>query len=154
MSGASDSGICLSIVGLIVPFSTNVDSQIAPKIPDFGYPLSTKHGMPCYGDDHSMLIKCFKRFIRGIRQMGGVSDSACQSFVGLNVIFSTAVNSQLAYNIPDFGYTLSTVNGMIYCDGRHTLPMKCFKSFLRCMRGVGGVSESIYKPPIGLIIPF
>ena len=135
MSGASNSGICLSIVGLIVPFSTDVDSQIAPKTSDFGYPLSTKHGMPYYEDDYSMLMKCFKRFVKGIMQMGGVSDSTCQSLVGLNVIFSTAVNSQLAYNIPDFGYTLSTANGMIHCDGRHSLPMKCFKSFLRCIGG-------------------
>ena len=35
MRGASHS-ICLQLMGLIVPFSTETNSQITPKIPDFG----------------------------------------------------------------------------------------------------------------------
>ena len=40
--GAPDS-IYLSIIGPTEPFSTKVGSQIAHKMPHFGYPLSTEN---------------------------------------------------------------------------------------------------------------
>ena len=42
MEGALDS-ICLSIIGPTEPFSTKVGSQIACKMPHFGYHLSTEN---------------------------------------------------------------------------------------------------------------
>ena len=58
--GASRS-ICLQLKGLIVPFSTDTNSLITPKIPDFGkYPLSMADGMMYCKEQQPLLMKCFK----------------------------------------------------------------------------------------------
>ena len=57
------------LMGLTVPFSTTVDSQIAHKILDLQYPLNTENGMLSYHSMHPLLMKCFKTFFRCIKPM-------------------------------------------------------------------------------------
>ncbi len=55
-----------------MPFSIKVDSEIAHKMQDFGkYPLMVSNEMLYREEVHSLLVKCFKTFIRYIGQMGG-----------------------------------------------------------------------------------
>ena len=56
MGGAYDS-IFMPLRGLAVPFSTEVDSQIAHKRPDFGQPLSTAIRMLYYKERYALLMK-------------------------------------------------------------------------------------------------
>ena len=56
--------------------------------------------------------------------------------------------------IRDFGYTLSRIDMILYCNERHTLLMKCFIIFLRFKRQITGDSESIQKTFMGLAMPF
>ena len=46
----------------------------------------------------------------------------------------------------DFGYPLSTRNGILCCNYKHPLLLKCYIVFLRCIRIIGWASNSIYKP--------
>ena len=64
---------------------------------------------------------------------------------GSHQVISSEMGSQIAYKIPDFGYPLSTENDMFSCKERHLLLIGWFMTFLRCMRMIGGVSNSIYK---------
>ena len=41
--GEAFASICLSVIGPTKPFSTKVGSQIAHKMPHFGYPLGTEN---------------------------------------------------------------------------------------------------------------
>ena len=54
------------LMGLTMRISTTVDSQIAHKIPDFQYPLSTdtENGVPCYQKRCLLLMKYSNTFIR------------------------------------------------------------------------------------------
>ena len=51
-------------------------------------------------------MKCFRTFLRCIRQMGGASESICKSSIGLIVPFSTKIGYQIAHKMPDFLGTL------------------------------------------------
>ena len=59
IGGALDR-ICLSAIGPNEPFSTKVGSQIAPKMPHFGYPLSTENAyiMGCWCWTARRYINC------------------------------------------------------------------------------------------------
>ena len=67
VGGALDS-ICLSIIGPTGAFSTRIDSQIAGKMPHFGYTLSTENGMLNCKGRYPLLMKCFKTFLRYINR--------------------------------------------------------------------------------------
>ena len=69
MGGAFDS-ICPSIIGPIEPFSTKAGSQIACKMPHFGYLLSTENWMLNCNERQPLSMKYFKTFLRGIKQVG------------------------------------------------------------------------------------
>ena len=45
-------------------------------------------------------------------------------------------------------------NVMMSWNKRHPLLMKCFKSFLRCIRPMGGASGDIYKEFMGITVSF
>ncbi len=91
---ASDS-ISMLPKGLSVLFLIAVDSQIAHKLPNFGYPLSMENGMLHNKGRYPLLMKCFKPFLMCIRQAGGALVSICNTHVCLNVSFSTAVTLKL-----------------------------------------------------------
>ena len=72
MGGARDS-ICLSIIGSTEPFSTNAGSQIARKMPHFGYPLSPESWMLNCNDRHPLPMSYFETSLRYIKQVGWAS---------------------------------------------------------------------------------
>ena len=85
-----------------VPYLTNIYPQIALKIPDLRNPLSTANGTLYCKERHALLMKCFKTFLICIVHMGGASDSFCKSPGGMDMVFSTKINSQNAHKILDF----------------------------------------------------
>ena len=60
--------ICHLWVSLCL-FPPKVNSQIAHKMPDIGYPLSKANWMLCCKETHPLLMKCSKPFYRDVRQM-------------------------------------------------------------------------------------
>ena len=101
-----------------------------------------------------MLIRWFKSILRCMELMGGARDNICLSITGPTEPVSIKVGSQIACKIPHFGYPLSTQNGMLNCKERHPLLMKCFKTFLRCIKQMGGASFCIFQTIMGLTEPF
>ena len=71
-------------------------------------------------------------------------------FIGLIQTFSTKVDSQNAYKMPNFKYPLSTENRMSFYNDRHPLLMRCFQTFLKCMRQMRGASLCILLFFMGL----
>ena len=117
-----------TLVGLNVSFSMAIHFQNAHKMRDFQYPLSTENRMLYNKERHSLLMKCFKPFLRYMRQVKEAPDSVVMSFMGLDVPFLTPVNSQIGHKLPESSYPLSMANGMMYHNERHPLFMKCLKS--------------------------
>ena len=107
MGGASDS-IYQPLVGFTMPFSSKVDSHIAHKMPDVGYPLSMAYWMMYYKEGYPLLMNCFKTSCGFMMGMGGASDNIYPPVMGLTMPFIKAVDYQIAYKIPDVGYPLST----------------------------------------------
>ena len=71
--GEAFASICLSVIGPAKPFSIKVGSQIAHKMPHFGYPLSTENWMLNCNERQPLSMKYFKIFLRGIKQVGWAS---------------------------------------------------------------------------------
>ena len=105
--GALDS-ICLQVMGQFVPLPTNVNSQIAPKMSVMRYPLSSAwqlwYCIIINKERHALLMKCFKPFLRCMRQMEGASNSLIWAPYCSHNAISAEVDSQIAHKIPDFGY--------------------------------------------------
>ena len=95
-------------------------------------------------------MKCSKTFLRCINPMVWASLCIFLPLIGLTKTFSTKVDSQNAHKMRNFKYPLSIEIGMFFYNERHPLLMKCFKTFLRCTRQMGGASLCIYLPLIGL----
>ena len=89
-----------------------------------------------------------------IMQIGGAFGRIYHTLVGLNVSFSMAIHFQNAHKMRDFQYPLIAENGMMYHKERHPLLMKCFKTFIRCMRQVKEAHASIRTSFMGLDMPF
>ena len=73
MRGTSDS-IHL-VIGHTMPISTDIVSQIAHKMPDFWYPLSTANEVMYHTQRQPLLMNCLKTFLLCTRQVGGTSES-------------------------------------------------------------------------------
>ena len=118
------------------------------------YPLSTLNEMMYCNEMHPLLMKCFKTFVRYILKLGRTLQSTFKSFIGLTMLFSTGVDSQIAHKMTGWYYPFIMANEIFYRGERHLLLMKCFKSLLGYTRRIWGVTESIFKPRMGLIMPF
>ena len=109
-----------------------------------------------YHDEvHSLLVKCFKTFIRSIGQMrGGYGDISVSTTHGSHCAISPDIDSQIAHKIQDFG-TLSvlTANDVLYHTVRQQLPMNCFKPFLGYTSMMEEAAGSICKPHVGVPMP-
>ena len=68
---------------------------------------------------------------------------------GSHLVIFTEEDSQNVYIMPDFGYILSTANGMMYYEEKHPLLMKCFRTFLRCISQMEAAYGSILLPWMG-----
>ena len=126
--------ICLPLVCLTMPFSTEVDSQIAHKILDVEY-LHSQYGK---WDDITLGetptdYEVFQTFLRCISQMGGASDSINLPLVGFTMPFSFTVDCQIPHKMWDFGDLVSTEIVMMYFEERQQLLMECFKASPRCI---------------------
>ena len=118
------------------------------------YLLSMTNRMLYCNDTHPLLMKCFKPFLGCIRHIRDVSGSVCLPLMGLIVTITTEVGSQIAHKIQGFVYHLSMANEMIFYNEGHSLIMKCFVTFLRYMRQLGGAANNIGKAFMHLNVPF
>ena len=71
-----------------VPFYTEVDSQIAHKMPVLRYPVDTAHGMLHCKTTYPLLMNCFKPFLRCIEQREKAFASIYEPLMGLIAPFS------------------------------------------------------------------
>ena len=126
--GEAVGSIFQPLMGLTMRISTTVDSQIAHKIPDFQYPLSTdtENGVPCYQKRCLLLMKYSNTFIRCHKP------NKVWAFlyiflplVGLTKILSTKVDSQNAFKMPTFKYPPSPENRTSFYNERYLLLVKC-----------------------------
>ena len=68
---------------------------------------------------------------------------------------SVRIASQIACKMSGLWYPPLTMgNGILSCKERHPLLLKCFITFLRCIRKMGGAYDSIYKFLIDHIVSF
>ena len=147
--GRAVDNICQPLMGHTVRFSNTADSQIAHKIPDFQYPFSTKMGYCATKRDIS--IHCSwsdpKPSLDAL-SWWYLRASLCifLPLMGLTKTCPTNVHSQNAHKMPNFKYPIGTENGTILYNERHTLLMKWFRTFLRCMRQIEGASLCILLP--------
>ena len=153
MRGAFDS-IYLPIMCHTVSFSTQIDSQIAHKIPIFRCHLSEVNGMIYCNKRHPLLMKCFITFLGCIRQMGGASGIIICQFQLPMERFPLRLTLKIVHKMIDFEYPLPTENGMLYYKERHPLLLKCFTSFFRCIMQMGGAPDSNYQSCVGLTVSF
>ena len=106
--------------------------------------------MLCYQERHTLLLKCSKAFFRCIRLVLWASLCIFLPLMGLINTFSTKVDSQNAHKMRNFKYPLSTENGMFFYNERHPLLVRCFQTFLKCMRQMVGASLCILLPLMDL----
>ena len=99
-----------------------------------------------YKERHTLQLKWFITFPRYIRKVGILSGSIYKYLYVSNCAISVEIDSQNAYRMLDLVYHLCKGNGMLCHDERHPLVMKWSITFLRCIRKVGALSDSIYMP--------
>ena len=124
----------------------DVDSQIAHKIQDFWYPLSTCNEMMYWNEIYPLLLERFIFFLRCVRKLRRVSDSISMPPLGSCRVIYDDTDSSFGQNTYDFGYPLNTRNWMLYYDESHTLLLEYFLNFLICLRNTGGDFDSISTP--------
>jgi len=114
--------------------SVKIDSQIAYKMLDLGYPLRMGNGMLCYEQRHTLLLKSFISPLRGIKGGWGLSDSINKTSP---LLLSTPCHfcqgdSQIVPNMSDVGgYPVSTGYKMLLLrwNERQPLLLKCLITF-------------------------
>ena len=107
--------------------------------------------MLCYQERHTLLVKCSKPFFRCIKLVVWASLCIFLPLIGLIDTFSTKVDSQNAHKMPYFECPLRIENGMLFYNERQPLLMKCFQTFLKCMRKMGGAHLYILLPLMDLV---
>ena len=95
-------------------------------------------------------MKYPKTFFKCIKLIVWASLCIFLPLMGLTETFPTKVDSQNAHKMPNFKYPLSTENGVSFYNERHPLLMRCFQTFLKCMRQMRGASLCIFLPFMGL----
>ncbi len=114
--------------------SSKVESQIVLKIPDFGYPLCTRSGIPCYEERHPLLLKYFITFLRHTQKVRGASDTIYNA-LRVHIVSLLLVSTLKDCTKLRIRGTLSArVMGCHAAKERHPLLLKCFISFLKCIR--------------------
>ena len=122
------------------------------------YPLSTLNQKMYCKERHPLLMKYFKTFDRYILKLG----RALQSIKHLQAIHWSQSHHAILHRCWLSNCTQNDrlilpfimANEIFYRGERHLLLMKCFKSLLGYTRRIWGVTESISKPRMGLIMPF
>ncbi len=67
---------------------------------------------------------------------------------------SVMIDSHISHKMPHLGYPIVTGNGMLCYNERYTLLLKCFITYLSCIRKVRGACDNIHRPLMGHIVPF
>ena len=98
MGGSSDINY-LPLMGVTLHTSRNVNSQMAHKMSDVGYPLNMANGMMCSQETYPLLMSCLGAFFSSIMQMRRPCDNIWKILVGITVSYLTNVNSQIADKI-------------------------------------------------------
>ena len=71
-----------------------------------------------------------------------------------NCAHSVKIGSKIAYKMSDLGYPLRMGNGMSCYEEKHSLLMKWFITFFRCIQWMIATSDSLKKLPIAYFMPF
>ena len=107
--------------------SAKVDTQIAPKMLDLGYPLSMENGVLCCKERHLLLMKWSMSFIW---KMGGAFESICQPSMGHTMWYIWRLTLKLHRKGQILG-TFSALESWMMCyNERHSLLLKWFIIFL------------------------
>ena len=106
--------------------------------------------MLCYQERYPLPVKCSKTFFRCIKLVVWASLCIFLPLMGHIDTFSTKVDSQNAHKMPYFECPLRIANGMSFCNEKQLLLMKCFQTFLKCMRKMGGAHLCILLPLMDL----
>ena len=125
------------------------------KIPDSGYPLSKWNGVIYREELCPLLLKCFVSFLRCTRNVAWAPGRIYKSLTIHFVSFFAKADSLIAhYQMPHLGYPLRIWNEILCCKRKHTLLMKCFKTYLIFIRRMGGAWVSIYMPHMAHTVSF
>ena len=109
--------------------SANVDTQIAHKMLDLGYPLSMENGVLCCKERHLLLMKWSMSFLWCIREMGGAFESICQLSMGHTMWYIWRLTLKLHRKGQILG-TFSALESWMMCyNERHSLLLKWFTIF-------------------------
>ncbi len=127
--GASES-IYKPLMGRIAPFLLRPTLKLSNKIPDLGHPLITDNGAIYCWNRHPLQLKYFMSYLL-LYTEGGMSlwQHLWAPYSSHGTIF-VKVNSQIACKLPDLVCHISTGNGMLYYNERHSLLMKWSIPFL------------------------
>ena len=122
--------------------------QISRKLPYFGHYNSTRNEIVCYEERHPLLLKYLITFIRCIRMIGGAFESMyhlphyCHHVISAKLYTQKHQANSLILVTPT-----TNGNGMMCLKQRHPLLLKYLRTFIRCMRMIGGSFESMYHLP-------
>ena len=110
--------------------------------------ISTESGMLWCQDRHPLLLKYLTIFSPCMRNASfqvvyGLGEllKAFISHLWVTMCDFSYVDSQGTNKIPDLEYPLNRRKGVICCNERHSLLLKYFISFLRCMSNVKGAFD-------------
>ena len=114
----------------------------------FRYPLCMGNTRMCYKERHSLLLKYLITFLRYVRMIQGASDRILKPRMVHTVSFLPKITLKFRQNISFGAPSLHRKweNGMLCCKEKQPLLLKCFITFLRCIRMIVTASGSIYEP--------
>ncbi len=110
--------------------SAKVDTQIAHKMLDLGYPLSMENGVLCCKERHPLLMKWSMSFLWCIREMGGAFESICKPSMGHTMWYIWRLTLKLHRKSQILGTFSALESGMMCYNERLSLLLKWFIIFL------------------------
>ena len=102
--------------------------------------------MLCYKERHPLLLDYFIPFLKCISNVGRAAISVYESLMGQTSCHFCKEQTSNFMQIWDFEHPLSTQNVLLCYKERYLLLMKCFMTFLRCIKMVERSSDIIYEP--------
>ena len=104
--------------------------------------------MPCYKERHPLLLDCFIPFLKYIRVVGRATGSIDESLMVHNMsAFLPITNIKFHANLRFWAPSQHRTGTVLLCyRERYLLLIKCFITFLRCVKMAERASGIIYEP--------
>ena len=119
----------------------------------FGCPLCIPNGMLRCKERYTLLLKCFKHFIRCMRMIGRAVDSIYKPRMVHTMSFLLKITLKFHVKCQRLGTYFLKGNGMLCCKGQHTLLLECLITFLRYTGIIPRASGSTSKPVMVNSVP-